>query len=106
MTPDAILRRQLAGTGLTEPQWVTLSLVVAGGGTVDGDELTGRVAGILNVSDTQARALITDLASAELLQPADAEGSRAKLSDAGRRLHRTVLERACTELAHGDAGVP
>jgi hypothetical protein len=106
MTPDAILRRRLAGTGLTEPQWVTLSLVVADGGTVDGDELTGRVAGILNVSDAQARALITDLASAELLQPADGEGSRAKLSDAGRRLHRTVLEQACTELADGDAGVP
>jgi hypothetical protein len=106
MTPDAILRPQLAGTGLTEPQWVTLSLVVAAGGTIDGDEFTGRVAGILNVSDAEARAVITELASAQLLQPADGEGSRARLSDAGRRLHHTVLERACAELAGSDAGVP
>jgi hypothetical protein len=33
----AILDRQLAGTGLTEPQWVTLSLAVAGSEPVPAD---------------------------------------------------------------------
>jgi hypothetical protein len=28
---NAILARQLAGTGLTEPQWVTLTLTVVSG---------------------------------------------------------------------------
>jgi DNA-binding MarR family transcriptional regulator len=87
---NAILRPQLAGTGLTEPQWVTLSLCVAADGTIDGDELTGRVAGVLKVSDAHARARITELAAAQLLQPADNGGSRAKLTDAGRRLHHQV----------------
>jgi DNA-binding MarR family transcriptional regulator len=87
---NAILNRQLAGTGLTEPHWVTLSLIVASGGTIDGDELTGRVAGVLKVSDAHARARITELAAAQLLQPADNGGSRAKLTDAGRRLHHQV----------------
>jgi DNA-binding MarR family transcriptional regulator len=87
---NAILDRLLAGTGLTEPQWVTLSLIVAAGGTIDGDELTGRVAGVLKVSDANARARITELAAAQLLQPADNGGSRARLTDAGQRLHRQV----------------
>jgi hypothetical protein len=87
---NAILRRQLAGTGLSEQQWITLSLVVAAGGTIDGDELTGRVTGVLKVSDAHARARISELAAAQLLQPADNDGSRAKLSDAGQRLHRQV----------------
>ena len=87
---NAILRLQLAGTGLSEQQWVTLSLIVAAGGTVDGDELTGRVAGVLKVSNAHARGRITELAAAQLLQPAANDGSRAKLSDAGLRLHRQV----------------
>lgn len=87
---NTILRRQLAGTGLSEQQWVTLSLIVAAGGTIDGDEFTGRVAGVLKVSDAHARARITELAAAQLLQPADNDGSHAKLSDAGQRLHRQV----------------
>jgi len=34
-TLNAILARLLAGTGLTEPQWVTLTLAVRSGGTID-----------------------------------------------------------------------
>jgi DNA-binding MarR family transcriptional regulator len=87
---NAILRRQLAGTGLSEQQWITLSLIVAAGGTIDGDELTGRVAGVLQVSTAHARARITELAAAQFLQPAGNDGSHAKLTDAGQRLHRQV----------------
>jgi hypothetical protein len=56
---NAILDRQLAGTGLTEPQWVTLTLTIAGGGTVDHDQLVGRVAGVLKVSEAEAQARIS-----------------------------------------------
>jgi DNA-binding MarR family transcriptional regulator len=87
---NAILARQLAGTGLTEPQWVTLTLTVMSGGTVDSDELTDRVAGALKVSDAQAQARIAELAAAQLLQPPDGEESPVKLTDAGRQLHGQI----------------
>jgi hypothetical protein len=87
---NAILDRQLAGTGLTEPQWVTLSLIVAAGGPVDGDELAVLLAGILKISDAEARTLITELAGAQLLQGAGADGSLATLTDVGERLYGKI----------------
>jgi DNA-binding MarR family transcriptional regulator len=101
---NAILARQLAGTGLTEPQWVTLTLTVMSGGTVDRDELTDRVAGALKVSDAQAQARIAELAAAQLLQAPDGEESPVKLTDAGRQLHgqiRTAVTQI-TERLWGD----
>ena len=87
---NAILHRQLAGTGLTEPQWVTLTLTVVSGGTVDRDQLIGRVAGVLKVGEAQARAHITELAAAQLLQAPDGEESPVKLTDAGQQLHGRI----------------
>ena len=49
-TMNAILDRQLAGTGLTEPQWVILTLAVTSGGTADRDRFTGMVAEALKIS--------------------------------------------------------
>ena len=94
---NAILDRQLAGTGLTEPQWVTLTLTAASGGSVDRDELTSRVTGALKVSDAEAQARITELAAAQLLQSADGEGSPVKLTDAGQQLHGQIRT-AVTEI--------
>jgi len=87
---NAILDRQLAGTGLTEPQCVTLTLTVASGGTVDRDQLIGRVAGALKVSEADVQAQITELAAAQLLQAPDGEGSPVKLTDAGQQLHGQI----------------
>jgi DNA-binding MarR family transcriptional regulator len=101
---NAILERQLAGTGLTEPQWVTLTLTVVGGGTVERDDLVGRVAGALKVGEAQARAPITELAAAQLLEGSDAEGSPVSVTDAGRHLHgqiRTAVAQI-TERLWGD----
>jgi hypothetical protein len=71
---NAILDRELAGTGVTEAQWVTLTLTVMSGGTVERDELVGRVAGGLKIGDAEARARINELGAAQLLQVrADAE---------------------------------
>jgi hypothetical protein len=71
----AILDRQLAGTGLTEPQWLTLTLTAVSGGTVDRDQLVGRLAGVLKVSEAAAQARIAELAAAELLQVPDARAN-------------------------------
>jgi hypothetical protein len=87
---NAILHRKLAGTGLTEPQWVTLTLTVASGGTLDRDQLLARVAGALKVSDTEAQARITELTAAQLLQAPDGNGSPVKPTDAGQQLHGEI----------------
>jgi len=51
---NAILGRLLADSGLTEPEWVTLSIAVAVDEPLDRDALTGRVAGVLKVGDAEA----------------------------------------------------
>jgi DNA-binding MarR family transcriptional regulator len=98
---NAILSRQLAGTGLTEPQWVTLTMTLTGGGAVDRDELAGRVAGVLKVTDADAQARIGELAAAQLLQGGDGDGSPVTVTEAGRQLHgqiRTAVTRITQRL--------
>jgi hypothetical protein len=87
---NAILGRQLAGTGLTEPQWVTLTLTVNSGGTVDPDQLIGRVAGALKVSEAEASARLTELATAQLLEAPDGEASPVKVTVSGQPLHTEI----------------
>ncbi len=83
----AILDQQLAGTGLTEPQWVTLSLTMLSGGDVPVDQLISRACGVLKVSQAEARAHITRLADAGLVR---LFGGEVTLTEAGRRLHGEV----------------
>src|SRR2546421_4603498 len=80
---NAILDRQLAGTGLSEPQWVTLTLTAGSGGTVDREQLIGNVAGALKVGEAEAQARIAELAAAQLVQASNGEGSPVGLTDAG-----------------------
>jgi hypothetical protein len=93
---NAILERELTGTGLTERLWVTLTVTAAGGGTIDRPQLVHRLTGGLKVSEAEAQARIAELAAAELLQAPDAEGAPVKLTKAGQQLHgrisATVLE--------------
>jgi DNA-binding MarR family transcriptional regulator len=94
---NAILARELAGTGLSETQWVTLAMTVTGGGTADADELVARLAGVLKVGDAEARARITELASAQLLHvPGDA-AAPVTVTDAGQQLHARIRA-AVTEI--------
>jgi DNA-binding MarR family transcriptional regulator len=85
-TLNAILARQLAGTGLTEPQWITLTLTAAGNGSIDRSQLAGRLVGALKVSEADAQARITELATAHLLRAPGGEGSLVRLTDAGQQL--------------------
>lgn len=87
-TLNAILGRQLAGTGLTEPQWVILTLAV-GGGTTGNEAFTEAVAGALKISETQARAFIGDLVAAQRLQ-VTGEPPAVTVTSAGRQLHGRI----------------
>jgi DNA-binding MarR family transcriptional regulator len=87
---NAILRRQLDGTALNERHWVTLTLTLTSGGTVDRNELIGRVAGALKVSEAEAQDQITALADAQLLQVDDDAGAPVTVTDAGRQLHGRI----------------
>jgi hypothetical protein len=94
---NAILGRHLAGTGVTEPQWVTLTLTVMSGGTVERDQLIARVAGGLRVSGAEAEARIAELAAAGLLRASGDERSPVEVTQAGSELH-TRIRGAVTEI--------
>lgn len=85
---NAILDRQLAGTGLTEPQWVTLTLTVTGGGTADRAELIRRVAAAAKFSPSAVADHITELTAAGLLRDdGDGDGGggdRVQVTDEGQ----------------------
>jgi DNA-binding MarR family transcriptional regulator len=88
-TLNAILDRLLAGTGLTEPQWVILTLAVTSGGTGERDQFTRMVADALKISQTEARALIGDLVAAQRLQ-ITGEPTAITVTGAGRQLHSRI----------------
>lgn len=87
---NAILERQLAGTGLTEPQWVTLTIAVMGGGTIDRGALLGRAVGALKLSDAQAQQLIDELSAAGLVDGTGGDRSPVSVTDAGAQVHGRV----------------
>ena len=93
-TLNAILDRQLAGTGLTEPQWVILTVAVTSGGTVPRDQFTRQVAGALKISEADAQERIAELVAAQRLE---ASGEAVAVTDAARQLHGRIRA-AVTEI--------
>ena len=89
-TLNAILGRLLAGTGLTEPLWVTLTLAVRSGGTADLTALVSAVADAVKVSDAEARARVDELAAARLLVVPGVAGSPVRVTDAGSQLYTRI----------------
>jgi len=89
-TLNVILDRQLVGTGLNEHQWITLTLAVTAGGTLDRDQLAGRVAGGVKVTEAQAQARIAELIAANLVEAPDADESALKVTETGEELHRCI----------------
>jgi hypothetical protein len=79
---NAILDRQLAGTGITESQWVTLTLTVVGGGDLDRAELVRRVSGATRFSQASVAERITELTAAGFLR--DGGDGRVRVTDEGR----------------------
>ncbi|GAA2335691.1 hypothetical protein [Dactylosporangium salmoneum] len=67
---NAILERMLAGTGISEPQWVALTLTVRAGGPVPAGELAGRIAAATKTGPAAARERLGELAAAGLIEHA------------------------------------
>jgi hypothetical protein len=94
---NAILDRLLAEPGLSEPQWVTLSITAASGGTLGRGQLIGRVADALKVSDDQAQERITELAAQGLVHDAGDDDATITVTDRGQRVHGQIRA-AVTEI--------
>jgi hypothetical protein len=92
---NAILDRQLAATGLTEHQWITLRLTMTAGGEIAREQLVGRLAGALKVGAADADARLGELIAAGLMEASD-EG-RVAATDAGAAVHGRV-RRAVNEI--------
>ncbi|GIF74355.1 MarR family winged helix-turn-helix transcriptional regulator [Asanoa siamensis] len=67
---NAILDRELAAIGITEPQWVALTLTVTGGST-GAEVLVGRIAQALRVDAATARQRLDELEAAGLTRITD-----------------------------------
>lgn len=80
-TLNALLHRFLQGTGLTEPQWVTLRLADLLDGSVDSDGLAAAVAD--RAQFPNAAELVTELADRGLLDD-------GRLTLAARELTATI----------------
>ncbi|BCJ38402.1 hypothetical protein Athai_59050 [Actinocatenispora thailandica] len=85
---NAILDRQLAGTGITEPQWVTLTLAVVGGGDIDRAELVRRVGGATQYRPAAVAERIAELTAAGFLR--DGGDGRIQVTDEGQARWATV----------------
>jgi DNA-binding MarR family transcriptional regulator len=96
---NAILDRELDGTGLTEPQWVSLTIAVMTSGTLERVALVSRVGGALKIGDAEAAARLNELADAGLLGLTEGDHSPVSVTDAGRRLHGQVRT-AVAEITH------
>jgi hypothetical protein len=81
-TLNAILFRLLAGPGLTEAQWITLTLTAAGGATGRG-QLVAQVAHGLKVGEAQAREHLASLAAARLVADPGDDAEPVRLTAAG-----------------------
>jgi len=95
---NAILDRLLAEPGLSEPQWVTLSITAASGGSLGRGQLIERVADALKVSDDEAQERITELAAQRLVHDAgDDDATTVTVTDRGQRVHGQIRA-AVTEI--------
>ena len=94
---NAILDRLLAEPRLSEPQWVTLSITAASGGTLARGQLVERVADALKVSDDEAQERITELAAQGLVHDAGDDDATITVTDRGQRVHGQIRA-AVTEI--------
>jgi DNA-binding MarR family transcriptional regulator len=100
----ALMNRVLTTTGGTFHQWVALNLATAAGGSIDRDQLRSRMTGALKIDDAAARAAITELSAAQLLQDQPSEAARVGLTDSGQaryRQLRTAIDQLTTR-PYGD----
>ena len=88
-TLNAILARLLEGTGLTEPEWVILTLAATSGEPAARDQFTRMVAGALKISDADAQARVDAMIAAQQLQITGA-GQAVTVTGAAQQLHSQI----------------
>ncbi|MCD0449514.1 hypothetical protein LO762_09960 [Actinocorallia sp. API 0066] len=79
---NAILERRLAGTGVSEPQWVTLTLANVGPSPVARADLVTRVRTATRFAERAVADRVAELAAAGLLHVDDAD--QVHVTDTGR----------------------
>jgi DNA-binding MarR family transcriptional regulator len=89
-TLNAILYRHLADAGLDEPQWVTLTLAVMGGGPADRDQFAQQVASAAKFDETDVRKRIAELVDARLLDVSAGDDAQVAVTDKGSELHARI----------------
>ena len=94
-TLNAILDRHLAGSGLTEQHWITLTFAIVSGGSIDRGELVRQVVRGAKFSEQDVRARVSELVGRQLLD--DSASSEVTVTDAGAQLHAQIRA-ATTEL--------
>ena len=87
-TLNAILDRHLAGSGLTEQHWITLTLVIVSGGSIDRDELVSQVVSGAKFSEHDVRMRVSELVASQLLD--DSASPEVTVTDAGAQLHARI----------------
>jgi hypothetical protein len=85
-TLNAILFRLLAGPGLTEAQWITLTLTAAGGGSAGRGQLAAQVAHGLKISEAPAREHLASLAAAQLVTDPGDDAAPVRLTARGTQV--------------------
>jgi DNA-binding MarR family transcriptional regulator len=78
----------LAGTGGTFHQWVALNFTAVNGGSIERSQLIARLADALQIDDTTADGVITELAAERLLQAESP--SVVALGDTGRERQASI----------------
>jgi DNA-binding MarR family transcriptional regulator len=89
-TLNAILGQLLAGSGVSEPQWVALTLAITRGKGINRAAYTDEVAGALRVSKPDASAQIAELAAAHLLDLPASDTGPIAVTESGQRLYHQV----------------
>src|ERR1700729_1023222 len=85
---DAILRRELSGTGASPTGWVLLKLAEGAGGRLGRQDLVDRAAGEARFGEEKAEAEIASLLSLGLL---DADEGEVVLTSDARELQARVV---------------
>jgi DNA-binding MarR family transcriptional regulator len=96
-TLNAILYRLLAGPGLTEAQWITLTMIDAGGGATGPGRLVAQVAHGLKTSEAQAQEHLASLVAAQLVQDSGDDAGPVRLTAAGTQVFGQI-QAAVTEV--------
>jgi DNA-binding MarR family transcriptional regulator len=87
---NALLYRQLEGSGVAEPQWVTLVLAVTNGGSLARAQLVELASDGMKIDRDVAQAHIDRLAELGMLEKSDDDEGAISVSDSGHQLFARV----------------